>query len=315
MNCDLTCGSIFVVIGVVLYLLRRYAQGGQFTKNVRADGKVVIITGSNTGIGKETALELARKGARVYMACRSLERGEKAKKEIVAVTGNTNVFNLTLDLTSMESVRNFVKEFLKRETSLDILINNAGVFGLDRSITKDGHEIVLASNYLGHFLLTNLLLDILKSSAASRIVNVSSTLHRYGKIVRDDLHAEREYKVGQVYANSKLANMLFSRELAKRLDGSSVTSNSLHPGIISTEISRNYPTFSAMAPFVFYFFWKSVKSGCQTTLYCALDPELKGVTGKYFSDCRIADESNNAHDDDTAEWLWRASEKLTGLAE
>lgn len=198
---------------------------------------------------------------------------------------------------------------------MDILINNAGVFALERSVTKDGHEIVLASNHLGHFLLTNLLIDTLKSSASGRIVNVSSTLHRYGEIVRDDIHTEREYKVGQVYANTKLANVLFSRQLAKRLVGTSITTYSLHPGLISTEISRNYPNFAALAPVVFYFFWKSVNSGCQTSLYCALDPELKDVTGKYFSDCKIAEESKNAQDDNTAEWLWRISEKLTGLAE
>ncbi len=195
------------------------------------------------------------------------------------------------------------------------MINNAGVFGLDRSVTKDGHEIVFASNHLGHFLLTNLLLDTLKSSAPSRIVNVSSTLHKYGKIVRDDLLGEREYSTSQAYANSKLANILFSRELAKRLNGTAVTTNSLHPGVIHTDISRNYPNFSALAPVVFYFFWKSIKSGTQTTLTCALDPDLKDVTGKYFSDCKIAEESKGAQDEEMAEWLWRTSEKLTGLAE
>lgn len=204
---------------------------------------------------------------------------------------------------------------MTKETSLHILINNAGVFGLDRSVTEDGLEIVLASNHFGHFLLTNLLLDVLNSSAPSRIVNVASTVHRYGKIVRDDLHSEREYNVGQVYANSKLANVLFSRELAKRLNGTSITTCSLHPGIISTDIARTYPSFSAIAPAVFYFFWKSVKSGCQTTVYCALDPELRNVSGKYFSDCKITEESKSAQDDGTAEWLWRTSEKLTGLAE
>lgn len=197
---------------------------------------------------------------------------------------------------------------------MDILINNAGVYGLPRTVTKDGHETVLAANHLGHFLLTNLLLETLKSSTPSRIVTVSSGLHNYGKIVRDDLNGERKYNVRQVYANSKLANVLFSRELAKRLEGTGVTTYSLHPGVISTEITRNYPIFSAMTPVLFFFFWKSLKSGIQTTLTCALDPDLKNVTGKYFSDCKINEESKQAQDDGTAEWLWRTSEKLTGLA-
>lgn len=204
---------------------------------------------------------------------------------------------------------------MKKETKLDVLINNAGVFGVDRSVTEDGHETVFASNHLGHFLLTNLLLDALITSAPSRIVTVSSVLHKYGKIVRDDLHSEKKYATRQVYANSKLANVLFSRELAKRLTGTAVTTYSLHPGVIHTDISRHFPNFSAVAPFVFYFFWKSIKSGIQTTLYCALDPDLTDVTGKYFSDCKIAEESKDAQDDEMADWLWRTSEKLTSLAE
>lgn len=203
---------------------------------------------------------------------------------------------------------------MKKETSLDILINNAGVFGIPRTVTNDGHETVFASNHLGHFLLTNLLLDTLKSSAPSRIVIVSSRLHKYGKIVRDDLYGERKYKAGQIYANSKLANILFSRELAKRLKGTAVSTYSLHPGIIRTEITRNYPILSAMAPVVYFFFWKSLKSGIQSTLTCSLDPDLSSVTGKYFCDCKIAQEGKQAQDDETAEWLWRTSEKLTGLA-
>lgn len=203
---------------------------------------------------------------------------------------------------------------MKKETSLHILINNAGVFALPRSLTKDGHEIVFASNHLGHFLLTNLLLDTLKSSAPSRIVTVASLYHRYGKIVRDDLNGEREYSVSQAYANSKLANILFSRELAKRLKGTAVNTYSLHPGIIGTEITRNYPILSAMTSVVFFFVWKSLKSGIQTTLFCALDPDLSNVTGKYFSDCQIKEESIQARDDETAEWLFRKSEELTGLS-
>lgn len=205
--------------------------------------------------------------------------------------------------------------FENREESLDILINNAGVYGLPKSLTKDGHDTTFASNYLGHFLLTNLLLDKLKASAPSRIVNVSSMVHTYGKIVRDDLQCEKSFTAAQAYCNSKLANILFSREIAKRLDGTGVTSYSLHPGVFRSDIGRNSQFFFAFMYVFGFLFYKSIKSGAQTSLACALDPDLKDVTGKYFVDCKIAKESKDAEDDETAEWLWRASEKLTGLAD
>lgn len=208
-----------------------------------------------------------------------------------------------------------MRRFGNKEESLDILINNAGLYGLSRSLAEDGHEITFASNYLGHFLLTNLFLDKLKTSAPSRIVNVSSMAHKYGKIDKNDLQGEKVFTEGAAYCNSKLANILFSREMAKRLDGTGVSCNSLHPGVIRTEIGRNSPIFFTFM-FVFAFlFYKTIKSGAQTTLACALDPDFSDVTGKYFSDCKIGEESKDAQDDETAEWLWRTSEKLTGLAE
>lgn len=172
---------------------------------------------------------------------------------------------------------------------------------------------MFASNHLGHFLLTNLLLDTLKSSAPSRVVTVASNMHSYGKIVKHDLHAERKYNVIRAYANSKLANVLFSRELAKRLKNTGVTTYSLHPGVIKTQIWRNESLLNVFVRFTLLIFGKSLKSGIQTTLCCALDPDLSDVTGKYFSDCKITEESESGRDDEMAEWLWRASEKLTGL--
>lgn len=197
---------------------------------------------------------------------------------------------------------------------MDILINNAGFYG-PKGRTEDGHDTTFASNYLGHFLLTNLLLEKLKASAPSRIVNVSSLVHKYGIIDKNDLQFEKAFTEGAAYSNSKLANILFSRELAKRLEGTGVTCNSLHPGAIRTELGRNSPLFFNFM-FVFGFlFYKSIKSGAQTTLACALDPDFKDVTGKYFSDCKIAQETKDAQNDETAEWLWRTSEKLTVLSE
>lgn len=203
---------------------------------------------------------------------------------------------------------------MRKEKTLHILINNAGCFGLPRTLTQDGYETVFAANHLGHFLLTKLLTDTLKTSAPSRVVHVSSSLHNIGKIVRDDLQCEKSYWYWKVYGNTKLANILFSRELAKRLKGSGVTSYSLDPGAIRTDIGRNIPITQAIMSLTLFFFYKSVKSGAQTTLACALDPDLKDVSGRYFAKCKIAKESKNAQNDDDAAWLWRTSEKLTGLA-
>lgn len=203
---------------------------------------------------------------------------------------------------------------MNKETTLHILINNAGCIGLPRTITKDGYETVFAANHLGHFLLTNLLTDTLKASAPSRVVNVSSSLHSIGKIVRDDLHGEKSYFYWKVYGNAKLATVLFSREYAKRMKGTGVTSYSLHPGAIKTDIGRNIPFTMTIVSGIMFVFYKSLKSGAQTTLACALDPDFKDISGRYFVDCKIAKESKDAQNDDDAEWLWRTSENLTGLA-
>lgn len=202
---------------------------------------------------------------------------------------------------------------MKEETRLDILINNAAVI-TPRALTVDGLEIHFATNHLGPFLLTNLLLETLKSSAPSRIVNVSSEVHRMGTIKRDDLMGERSYSTMLAYCHTKLCNVLFTRELAKRLQGTNVTANSLHPGVVGSDILRN----ASGLQWIFYpamkMFFKSPRSGAQTTITCALDPKLKNVSGKYFDNCRVKDESNGAKDDDTADWLWMTSEKLTALS-
>lgn len=224
-------------------------------------GKTVIITGCNTGIGKEVAMELARRGAKIYMACRNQKLSEQARQEIVRTTGNSNVIFIPCDLASLASVRSFVKEwvtlkhiswqyltcmslllsrFLNLESRLHVLINNAGITFMPRTESKEGFEMHLATNHLGHFLLTNLLLDTLKSSAPSRIITVSSAAHRYGRINQLDLNMEKSYNEYQAYFQSKLANILFSRALAKRLAGTRVTSNSLHPGLIYTVGTRRF---------------------------------------------------------------------------
>lgn len=206
-------------------------QGGQYIKDTRIEGKVVIITGANSGIGKETAIDLARRGGKVYIACRDIKRGDDALTEIKRESKSENVYFRQLDLASLDSVRKFSREFHELEPELHILINNAGVMACPRALTKDGFEMQLGTNHLGHFLLTNLLLDLLKAATPSRVVVVSSILHRIGQINTNDLNSEKSYSKWFVYGQSKLANILFAQELAHRLEGTGITVNSLHPGV------------------------------------------------------------------------------------
>ncbi|KAM8714247.1 hypothetical protein ACLKA7_014391 [Drosophila subpalustris] len=296
--------------------LKDLMQGGQFTKNTDETCKVVIVTGSNTGIGKETVRELARRGATVYMACRDMKKCEEAREEIVLETKNKYIYCRECDLASMDSIRNFVATFNREQKRLDVLINNAGVMRCPRSLTKDGFEMQLGVNHLGHFLLTNLLLDVLKKTRPSRIVVVSSLAHTRGEINTGDLNSELSYDEGKAYSQSKLANILFTRELARRLEGSKVTVNALHPGIVDTELFRHMGFFTNFFAGVFVrpLFWpfvKTPKSGAQTSLFVALDPELEKVTGEYFSDCQITDVAPAARDVHIAKWLWAVSEKWT----
>lgn len=214
-------------------------QGGQYTKDTRIDGKVVVITGANSGIGKETAIDLAQCGGKIYIACRDVKRGEDALKDIKERSGSDKVYLLQLDLSSMESIRQFSKKFHELESQLHILINNAGVMACPKALTKDGFEIQIGTNHMGHFLLTNLLLDLLKQSAPSRIVVVSSLFHWYGRINREDLNSEKSYSKWGAYGQSKVANILFTRELARKVEGTGITVNSLHPGAVKTELSRD----------------------------------------------------------------------------
>lgn len=299
-------------------LLKDYMQGARFErKDVRADGKIVIVTGANTGIGKETVMSLANRGAHVYMACRDMKKCEEAREEIVLETRNPNVFCRECDLASLQSVRKFVTQFKTEQNRLDILINNAGVMRCPRTLTSEGIELQLGVNHMGHFLLTNLLLDLLKLSAPSRIVVVSSLAHTRGKINVQDLNSAQSYDKAAAYEQSKLANVLFTKELAKRLEGTGVTVNALHPGVVDTDLMRHMGLFNSwfssflIKPFVWPFL-KNPIAGAQTSLYAALDPSLEKVTGQYFSDCAPKDVAEQAKDERVAKWLWAVSEKWTG---
>ncbi|XP_017078017.1 retinol dehydrogenase 11 isoform X2 [Drosophila eugracilis] len=311
------------VVGIIAFCVRLYMQGGKFRKQTDETGKVAIVTGGNTGLGKETVMELARRGATVYMACRDKEKGERARKEIVKETGNSNVFSRECDLSSLDSIRKFAQDFKKEQRELHILINNAGVFWEPRRLTKEGFEMHLGVNHIGHFLLTNLLLDVLERSAPSRVVVVASRAHERGQIQVEDINSSDFYDEGAAYCQSKLANILFSRELAKRLEGTGVTVNALNPGIADTEIARNMVFFKTkFAQYVvetilrplLWSVMKTPKNGAQTTLYAALDPDLENISGQYFSDCHLAPVAPAALDDQMAKWLWAVSEKWTEIS-
>ncbi|EDW02225.1 retinol dehydrogenase 12 [Drosophila grimshawi] len=310
------CVAWAAAFGVGIYFLREYMQGGKFKKYTNETGKVVIVTGSNTGIGKETVLELARRNATIYMACRDKKRAEQAMKEIVQETNNKSIFVRELDLASLDSIRKFVDDFKKEQDKLHILINNAGVMRCPHMLTKNGFEMQLGVNHMGHFLLTNLLLDLLKKTAPSRIVNVSSLAHTRGAINIDDLNSEKSYDEGNAYSQSKLANVLFTRELAKRLEGTGVTVNALHPGVVDTELGRHMKILNNLfgrlvLRTLLWPLMKTPKNGAQTTLYAALDPDLDNVTGMYFSDCALKPVAPAAMDDKTGKFLWEESEKWT----
>ncbi|NXL37534.1 RDH12 dehydrogenase, partial [Glaucidium brasilianum] len=295
---------------------RRYVAGGRCKSAARLEGKVAIITGANTGIGKETARDLARRG-KVIVACRDIAKAEAAASEIRAETGNQQVTVRKLDLADTKSIREFAEKFLAEEKELHILINNAGVMLCPYSKTADGFEMHLGVNHLGHFFLTFLLLERLKQSAPARIVNVSSLAHHAGRIRFHDLHGEKSYNRGLAYCHSKLANVLFTRELARRLQGKSqrraeFTANALHPGSVQSELVRH--SFVMMWLWkIFSFFLKTPWEGAQTSVYCAVAEELESVTGQYFSDCQPAYVSPWGRDDETAKKLWSVSCELLGI--
>lgn len=225
-----------------MFLFDRYFAGGVCRSRVSLNGKTVIITGGNTGIGKETALDLAKRKARVILACRNDDRGQTAAEEIRKASRNKNVEYRHLDLSSLSSVRQFSSDILDEDIPVDILINNAGIMRCPYWKTEDGFEMQFGVNHLGHFLLTNLLLDRIKESPNARIVNVSSIGYKRVPegINFDDLNSEIKYSPHKAYCQSKLANVLFTRKLAKRLEGTTVTVNSLHPGVIWTDLGRHF---------------------------------------------------------------------------
>lgn len=278
------------------------------------EGKTVIVTGANTGIGKETARELARMGAAVAMVCRSESRGEAARQEIIADTGNDKITLHLAEFGSLAQVRAVAEQLRAAYPVIDVLVNNAGVILPKRVVTEDGHEMTFAVNHLAPFLLTNLLLDNVKAASAGRIVTVSSAVHRRGTIQKDDLMLSQKYSAWQAYGRAKLANVLFTRELARRLEGHSVTANALHPGVVNSEFGRDFTGVMKILLRVMGLFIMGPAKGARTSIYLATSPEVDGITGAYFEKCTQAEVGPHAGDMALAAWLWEESERLTGLS-
>ncbi len=281
-------------------------------------GKTVLITGANAGIGKAAALALARMGAQVVLSARDAAKGEAAVAQIRAETGNARVELLTAELASLAGVRGLAESFLARFGRLDVLLNNAGVFLDRRSQTVDGFETTFAVNHLAPFLLTHLLRPALEASAPARIVTVSSGAHRRGALDFEDLNSRRRYAGFKVYAASKLANILFTRALARRLDAAqvSVTANSCHPGVVATGFGMDGDThgFLRFGMTLARPFFLTPQQGARTSVYLATSPEVEGVTGGYYVKSKAATPASAARDDATAERLWQVSAEMTGVA-
>jgi NAD(P)-dependent dehydrogenase (short-subunit alcohol dehydrogenase family) len=281
------------------------------------NGKTCIVTGANTGIGLETAAGLMRQGATVVLACRDRAKSEEALRDLEARGTPGRAVAMDLDLGSMKSIHAFADAFQSRFNRLDALVNNAGIMPGQRYTTSDGFEMVFGVNHLGHFLLTHRLLDLIKRSAPSRIVVVASTMHHRGRLNFDDLHSVGRYAPMAVYSNSKLANVMFANSLARRLEGSGVTVNSLHPGVVATNIIRkqiaDFPRWLHPLEKPVMAIMLTPEKGARTSVYLASSPEVDGVSGKYFVKCRPARVAKRSLDRDAQERLWEISERATGI--
>jgi retinol dehydrogenase 14 len=275
--------------------------------------KICLITGATSGIGKATAMGLANMGASVVMVGRDRGRGEAALAEIKEKSGNTSVDLMLADVSSQEQLRRLADEFKEAYPRLDVLINNAGVFRSKRITTADGLEMTFAINHLAYFLLTNLLLDVLKASAPSRIVNVSSGDHGNGTIDFDDLQGEKGYKGAKAYSQSKLANVLFTYELARRLEGTGVTANCLHPGVVRTNFGSGVSGVFGFMVRALRPLMKSPEKGAETSIYLASSPEVESLSGRYFVKKAEARSSDVSYDERLARRLWEVSAELTNL--
>jgi len=267
------------------------------------NGRVCVVTGASSGIGRATARALARLGATLAVVGRDRGRGEETVAALRAESGSAAVALFLADLSSQAEIRRLAAELCDRYPAIHVLVNNAGVVNLRRSTTVDGIETVFAVNHLAYFLLTHLLLARLRASAPARIVNVASDAHRFGRIDLDDLGHARRYR----------ANILFTYELARRLDGTGVTANCLHPGAVATRLGQNNGRLATAVTKLLRPFFRTPEQGAATAIYLASSPAVEGVSGKYFVDCREARSSGATYDTELTRRLWDASARLTAL--
>ena len=274
-------------------------------------GKICLVTGANAGIGYAISLGLAKMGAIVIIVCRNKSKGEVAMTALKEKSESSSIFLFIADLSSKNSIRQFVTDFNAKFERLDILINNAGVITQNRTLTVDGLETQFALNHLAPFLLTELLLDSLKKSGAARIINISSNAHQTASINFDDLQSEQTYKPREVYQRTKLCTILFTYELARQLQGTSLTANCVHPGVITTKLLQAYKGKKGGFNFISKLLYSNPKKGAEGPLYLASSSEVEGISGKYFDNKKIVSSSKYSTDLTVAKELWRVSKSLT----
>ncbi len=284
------------------------------TGDAAMQGKVCLITGATSGIGLVAAREIGRRGARVVLVGRDAARCDAAAREVSAAAGGRQPETLLADLSSQRQVRELAQKFRQRHDRLDVLVNNAGGMWLERHLTEDGLERTFAVNHLAYFLLTHLLLDTLKASAPARVVNVSSGAHRRATLDFGDLQGEHGYSGWQAYCRSKLENVLFTYELARRLRGTGVTANALHPGWVATGFGGHNGWRGALIRGLSRLFALTPEQGARTIVYLATSPDVANVSGQYYFQDRAVSTSPASYDEQAAERLWRVSEQLTGVA-
>lgn len=280
---------------------------------VPARGRVCLVTGATNGIGRATAQALAASGATVVVHGRNREKAEQTVAAIRQATGNAGIESIVADLSALDQVRAMAAELHNRHYRLHVLVNNAGLWALDRRTTSDGFEAHFGINHLAPFLLTNLVLDLLKAAAPARIVTVSSNMHRRGRIDFADLQSEQSYRGTAAYSASKLANVLFTIELARRLEGTGLTANSLHPGAVATGLGADNTGIAALAWKLDKLFMMSPEKGARTSVYLAQSAAVDGISGRYFVDRREAPAAPAAQDSTTPARLWEVSAELAGL--
>lgn len=272
--------------------------------------KICLITGATSGIGKETALALAQKGAHIVFTSRNEEKGKRIQEELIQKSQNESIEMMSCELASFQSIRNFAKTFQSKYSELHILINNAGVWGNKFETTQDGIEQTFAVNHLAPFLLTNLLLDTIKKSQPARIINVSSSLHYQGRINFDNLEMKRGFRAMQAYNNSKLMNVLFTKELARRLEGEQITVNCLMPGVVATNLFNQFNPLLRIGTMLMAV---TPKKGAETTIYLATSDEVENITGGYYDKKKRIRSSSSSYDEEAACKLWEMSAEYVKL--